>query len=497
MYRLTSLTMWTTLCLGLLTSCSHSDSDATASTPAAQPPVQATATEAPRNPAAVKAPEQGGPQEIGSLINPDFKDGTNDINRGDKSGKVALSGTVKSIGQWMYLFETEGRNNAVVDSTRISDGAFDFGEITVSRGFYGLGMKPGKATTRIILNPDEPAVHLDYSNARMTSAQTNSKENKAWYAYNGASGAINNGIRALRKKRKGNEAAIDAQIKTKEGELVLAQHTYINLNPGTYIAKFLGWQNPKFIGERGSFFNDLDMTDNSMVRSMALPDRIQSFMRTFSGGTESGFLSCIDLVKASVEENPVLLEFALYNMLDGFYNTGKEMICQYILDNYIFDEDCGANLSDVIRQRAEGIINLQVGKTPPNFRIANPNGQIVDLREYASEHAYTLVMFWASWCHKCEQEIPNLVPMYENFSTSGFGMIGVSVDQSQAAWNGAIAKNNTPWENVSQLMGWDAPVTDEFKITQTPTYFLLDRDGAIVLKPRRWFETHNFLKEKL
>jgi hypothetical protein len=46
-------------------------------------------------------------------------------------------------------------------------------------------------------------------------------------------------------------------------------------------------------------------------------------------------------------------------------------------------------------------------------------------------------------------------------------------------------------------MGWDAPVTDDFKITQTPTYFLLDRDGTIVLKPNRWFETHNFLKGKL
>ena len=49
-------------------------------------------------------------------------------------------------------------------------------------------------------------------------------------------------------------------------------------------------------------------------------------------------------------------------MLDGFYNTGKEDICLYILDNYIYDEDCGADLSDVIKQRAEGIVNLQLGR---------------------------------------------------------------------------------------------------------------------------------------
>ena len=94
-------------------------------------------------------------------------------------------------------------------------------------------------------------------------------------------------------------------------------------------------------------------------------------------------------------------------MVDGFYNTGKETICQYILDNYIFDEDRGANLSDVIRQRAQGIINLRVGNTPPNFPIADPNGKMVELSDITSSHKYTLVMFWASWCHKCEQEIPN------------------------------------------------------------------------------------------
>lgn len=484
-----SYAMLMTLSMGFLMACGSAE------TPSRE---TAASISAPATPAAKAAPAvQGGPQVIGSLQNPNFKEGTNDQNRGDKSGTVALKGTVKTSSSYVYLFETEGRNNAVVDSARIQDGAFDFGGIEISRGFYGLGIKRGKANTRIILNPDEPNVHLDYTNSRMTSALTESKENKGWYAFNGAAGAINNSIRAMRKKRKGNEVAIDAQIVLKESELVRTQHNFIDQNQGTYLAKYLGWQNPKFIGDRGSYFNDIDMTDNSLVHSMALPDRIQSFMRTFSQGNESGFLACIDLVKSSVEDNPVVLEFALYNMLDGFYNTGMEAICQYILDNYIFDEDCGANLSDVIRQRAEGIINLQVGKTPPNFNIPNPNGQMVDLNRYCSEHEYTLVMFWASWCHKCEQEIPNLVPMYENFNPRGFGLIGVSVDQTPQAWSAAIENNNIPWENVSQLQGWDAPVTDDFKITQTPTYFLLNREREIVLKPKRWFDINNFLKSKL
>ena len=215
-------------------------------------------------------------------------------------------------------------------------------------------------------------------------------------------------------------------------------------------------------------------------------------MRTFSEGKDSGFLSCIDLVKASCEDNPVVLEFALYNMLDGFYNTGKETICQYILDNYIFDEDCGANLSDVIRQRAQGIINLRVGNTPPNFKIADPYGKTVELSKLVAAHEYTLVMFWASWCHKCEQEIPNLVPMYQEMNPRGFGMVGISVDQQKAA-DKAIADNQIPWPNVSH-QGWTRP-TDDYKIARA-TYFLLDKEGKMG-QAGRWFEVQRFLQSRI
>ena len=53
------------------------------------------------------------------------------------------------------------------------------------------------------------------------------------------------------------------------------------------------------------------------------------------------------------------------------------------------------------------------------------------------------------------------------------------------------------YPNVSQLQGWDSPIVKDYKITSTPTYFLLDSEGKIVLKPKRIYEVDAFLAKNL
>ena len=431
-----------------------------------------------------------------------WKSGVTEANDGDKVGMVRLRGSMPAgNGTVLYLYETEGRNLTLMDSTTVQNQSFDFGPTEVHRGFYQLSGANAKNNCQFVMNPDESDLNLVFRSKMMTSGKSapQSAENSAWFTYENFSKANNNQIRGLRKQLKDSpfKAQVEQQIADKEMELVAKQHELMDANPGTYIAKFLGWKNPKYPGSQGNYFDDLDPMDNSLVQSMAISDRIQGFMVAYSKGTDPGFLACIDMVKAHFEPNPVTLESALYSMLEGFYNTGKEHICQYILDNYIYDEDCGADLSDVIRQRAQGIINLQVGKTPPNFTMNKWDGGTLNLMETAKANKYTLVMFWASWCHKCEQEIPVLIPVYAKYKAKGFEAVGVSLDQARSTWVGVIEQRGMQYPNVSQLQGWDSPIVKDYKITATPTYFLLNSDGEIVLKPKRIYEVDAFLAKNL
>ena len=46
-------------------------------------------------------------------------------------------------------------------------------------------------------------------------------------------------------------------------------------------------------------------------------------------------------------------------------------------------------------------------------------------------------------------------------------------------------------------MGSEMCIRDSYKITSTPTYFLLDSEGKIVLKPKRIYEVDAFLAKNL
>jgi thiol-disulfide isomerase/thioredoxin len=438
-----------------------------------------------------------------AVVSPNYLNGIDATNAGDKVGPVHLHGRIPGgAGNSLILYETEARNKSEIKRLNLTGETFDFGTLEVGRGVYILALNEVANSTEIILNPDEADVNLVFTSNRLGSTKSapNSKENTGFFAYSNIERANGNEIRSLRQGAASapeRKAQVEQQVKAKEQELVAKQHEFIKQYPGTYLAKLLTLKNPKYPDAKGRIFEDLDPMDNSLVRSSAISDRIQRMMVTFSGGTDPGFLACIDLVKAHFEPNSVTLESALYSMLDGFYNTGKETICQYILDNYIFDEDCGADLSDAIRIRAQGIINLQVGKTPPNFTMDTSDGGVLDLMETAKKNKYTLVMFWASWCHKCEQEIPYVGPMYAKYNFKGLEVISVSLDNSRDTWKQAIATNGMTWPQVSQLAAWNSPVVTDYKITATPTYFLLDNTGKIVLKPQRVFQVEEFLKGKL
>jgi peroxiredoxin len=139
--------------------------------------------------------------------------------------------------------------------------------------------------------------------------------------------------------------------------------------------------------------------------------------------------------------------------------------------------------------------DIQVGDRSPDFEQINAASRMVRLSNIKAK--YVLLDFWASWCGPCRQENPNLVKTYDQFKEKGFAVLGVSLDETKAAWRQAIADDKLTWENVSDLRGDKNKVALMYGIHAVPTNFLIDNKGIIVAQNLRGHALDAKLKELL
>lgn len=127
------------------------------------------------------------------------------------------------------------------------------------------------------------------------------------------------------------------------------------------------------------------------------------------------------------------------------------------------------------------------GTPEPVVTFKNLDGQDVPLSQYKGK--VVLVNFWATWCEPCQIEIPWLIEMQQKYSSRGFTVLGVDVDDEGNNVVSAYTAKERFRVNGEQLpidypilRGNDA-VADKFGgLLGYPTSFLISRDGEIVKK---------------
>tara|TARA_Y100000815_G_scaffold275086_1_gene311473 strand:+ start:6953 stop:8206 length:1254 start_codon:yes stop_codon:yes gene_type:complete len=160
----------------------------------------------------------------------------------------------------------------------------------------------------------------------------------------------------------------------------------------------------------------------------------------------------------------------------------------------------GQNLNKLIasiKEQQNAAKQAEVGNQAPDFTGPTPQGEELALSDAMGK--YTIIDFWASWCKPCRAENPNVVKVYNKYHDKGLNIVSVSLDRPDARdrWLKAIENDNMTWYHVSNLEEWQDPIARAYGVRAIPATFLLDENGTIIDKDLRGEDLENKIAELL
>ena len=87
-----------------------------------------------------------------------------------------------------------------------------------------------------------------------------------------------------------------------------------------------------------------------------------------------------------------------------------------------------------------------------------------------------LVDFWASWCAPCKASFPMMAQLYKDFSSRGFVIAAVSVDEKPTAAQAFARKLAPPFATLHDR---EQTLVKQVGVPTMPTSYLLGRDGRV------------------
>ncbi len=116
----------------------------------------------------------------------------------------------------------------------------------------------------------------------------------------------------------------------------------------------------------------------------------------------------------------------------------------------------------------------------PDLKYVDTQGKAYTAAELAGK--VVVVNFWATWCHPCQKEIPDLSKLYEKYKDKGVVMLGVLTDSPS---DSDLLNFQSDYAMTYPVVRASSDILMSFHYPQAlPTTFVFDRGGHQVGRPR-------------
>ena len=137
---------------------------------------------------------------------------------------------------------------------------------------------------------------------------------------------------------------------------------------------------------------------------------------------------------------------------------------------------CAALLCTVALGCGGEVEQVAVGRPAPAYGAPTLEGDTITLASLRG--APVLLNVWATWCHPCEEEMPDLQSIADEFGPRGLRVVGVSIDQQRDADE---VRRFLEHHAIGFTILHDATssVSRTFRTAGVPETFLIDAEGVL------------------
>ncbi len=257
---------------------------------------------------------------------------------------------------------------------------------------------------------------------------------------------------------------------------------------------------PKHIAD----FRQLNFNDKRLYHSGILDDLVEGhyLLLENSGMTLDSMYAQMntstDYLIANLQGNDTLLN-AVSDFLFGLLEKRSLFkASEHLALKLLTQSSC--TLEDNLAKQLETYRTMKVGNIAPDIVFTGENrmrgikisGNLI-LSEMNTD--YTLIVFGASWCPKCAEEIPKIKLYYEHWKQKGVEVAFVSLDTQEKEFT--LFVKDFPFLSSCDFKSWETKAAKNYYVFSTPTLFLLDKDRKIVLRPSSVSQVDAWVNYKL
>jgi peroxiredoxin len=114
----------------------------------------------------------------------------------------------------------------------------------------------------------------------------------------------------------------------------------------------------------------------------------------------------------------------------------------------------------------------------PDFVLKDLNGRKFRLSDFRGKQP-VLIIFGATWCTFCRQEIPHFKSIHEAYGKQGLEIVNIDIQESKDKVAKFAAKNGLPYR---VLLDEDGTVAGVYDIRGVPSMVLVDPNGNILCR---------------